>query len=206
MWPAWGTAARTTIIDRSREGRGQCEQVRAGLSVAQAQLRELRDGSLPGGSVAVRQDIARQRLASILDRMPDYRPVLRDVQILVGELEEQLHALEGLKPAGETWPRHSRPVYEQALLLAREAGEYLLVAERDTARLRDELERLERPGAVTTTTWLATLPALLTIALRAAGGAYEATGGAQHRLVELGNTLRRAAIDGDDSGSDLFAP
>lgn len=200
MWPLWGATTRTTLLDGARGGRAICEGMRPQAGVVLSLLRELREGGwhTGAGPERVRQDLARARLAAIIDRIPGYRPDLWELRILVGELELRLHELADHKPAGETWPRNSRPIYEEALGYLEEAGRQLSRASGELDHLLVQLEALERPGRASATAWLSTLPAALIAPQRAAQGVVDALGATHHALLELSNTLLRVRVDGDD--------
>ena len=198
MWPVWGAATRTALLNGAAQGRALCEEIRPQALTTQTLIREMRERLPQSGPERARQEIARAQLAAILDRIPDYRPGLWDLRILVGHLELSLRNLEHEKPAGETWPRNSRPAYEDALTMLEGAGARLTVVDKELTRLVADLERLERPGRATASAWLSTLPAALLTPQQAAQRVVDALGATHHHLIELSNVLLRVRVDGED--------
>lgn len=193
-WPGWGAMTRAAILNDLTHGREYGDGLRALLAGVTGQLASLQTIP-PGGGDDARRILARQRLATIIDHLAGGEALLTDLSIVVGDVEVALHEVEECKPGGASWPRHSRPVYAGALILAQSSSSYLGEARLHIRELTGALERLERPGRASATAWLSTLPGMLAGALQARQRAYVATGNAQRDLTELANILLRARIE-----------
>jgi hypothetical protein len=129
------------------------------------------------------------------------RYALQNATIAVGEIEAELIGIGIQRQSGQSWPRHSKTRYHDALDAVRTAWEALRGANRDARALSDRLMDIAH-GKASARAWVNTLDAQLAIALHAANEVMAQTGDALISLRQQENMLLTATGNGDNDHGD----